>query len=82
MRKIIAIELGRGGHLVCPWASLKERPARTFPTAPTWSAPSRLHPWPWFLIIPGRKVGKPWRFVKVDLLAWLQGNEQMIQGAR
>ena len=27
MRRIIPIESGRGGHLVCPWASLKERPA-------------------------------------------------------
>jgi excisionase family DNA binding protein len=27
-------------------------------------------------IIPARKVGKSWRFVKVDLLAWLRGKDE------
>ncbi len=27
-------------------------------------------------IIPARKVGKSWRFVKADLLAWLRGRDQ------
>jgi excisionase family DNA binding protein len=27
-------------------------------------------------IIPARKVGKSWRFIKADLLAWLRGKEQ------
>ena len=40
MRRIIAIALGRGGHLVCPWASLKERPAKNLPDRATWSAPA------------------------------------------
>ena len=31
---------GRGGHLVCPWVSLKGRSARTYPTARAWSAPA------------------------------------------
>jgi excisionase family DNA binding protein len=26
-------------------------------------------------IVPARKVGKSWRFVKADLLAWLRGKE-------
>lgn len=25
-------------------------------------------------LIPARKVGKSWRFVKADLLAWVRGN--------
>ena len=27
-------------------------------------------------IIPARKVGKSWRFVKADLLAWLRGKDE------
>ncbi len=27
-------------------------------------------------IIPARKVGKSWRFVKADLLSWLRGKDQ------
>jgi len=27
-------------------------------------------------LVPARKVGKSWRFVKADLLAWLRGKEQ------
>jgi excisionase family DNA binding protein len=27
-------------------------------------------------LVPARKVGKSWRFVKVDLLAWLRGRDQ------
>jgi excisionase family DNA binding protein len=26
-------------------------------------------------LVPARKVGKSWRFVKADLLAWLRGKE-------
>ena len=33
-------------------------------------------------IIPARKVGKSWRFVKADLLAWLRGKGQPIQGEK
>lgn len=24
-------------------------------------------------VLPGRKIGKDWRFVKVDLLSWIRG---------
>ena len=27
-------------------------------------------------LLPARKVGKSWRFVKADLLAWLRGKDQ------
>ena len=27
-------------------------------------------------LVPARKVGKSWRFVKADLLAWLRGKDQ------
>ena len=27
-------------------------------------------------VVPARKVGKSWRFVKADLLAWLRGKDQ------
>ena len=76
MRRIIAIALGRRGHLVCPWASLKERPARTFPTAPTWSAPAASI----LGMVPDHtrpKGGEVMAFSEVDLLAWLRGKEQI-----
>jgi excisionase family DNA binding protein len=27
-------------------------------------------------VVPARKLGKSWRFVKADLLAWLRGKDQ------
>ena len=31
-------------------------------------------------IIPGKKIGKQWRFVKADLLAWLREKKEWSQG--
>lgn len=33
-------------------------------------------------VVPARKVGKSWRFVKADLLAWLRGKDQGGQGEK
>lgn len=31
-------------------------------------------------IIPAKKIGKQWRFVKADLLAWLRGKKTSQEG--
>ncbi len=31
-------------------------------------------------IIPAKKIGKQWRFVRADLLAWLRGKETSQEG--
>ena len=74
MRGIIAIAPGDGRPPCLLLGLFKGAPGQQLPGRAHLVSPSRPSPWPWFLIIPGRKVEKSWRFVKVELLAWLQGN--------
>jgi hypothetical protein len=47
-----------------PLGLFKGAPGQNLPDRAHLVSPSRLHPWPWFLIIPGRKVGKLWRLLR------------------
>lgn len=33
-------------------------------------------------VVPARKMGKSWRFIRADLLAWLRGRDQESYGER
>ena len=82
MRRIIAIASREGRPPCLPLGLFKGAPGQNLPDRAHLVSPSRLRPWPWFLIIPGRKVGKSMAFSegRPTGLAPGEGADRLING--